>query len=390
MRAGATKTTTKSRTRAARLGGGLLSALMLVLLTLASPARAALPTPTVTTIASATAALVGGSISDTAVVTGGAKPTGTVTFSLYGDSKCASTPVFTQTVPLAPGLTGSGAYTPTAAGTYIWVASYSGDAANNPAKGACGDPAETVVVTAPTPKITTAASPGVALGGAVNDSIVLTGGYKPTGTVTFRLYGPGDPNCTGAPVFTSTVGVTTPTVSGAYRPTAAGTYHWVATYNGDPANNGSSGACGDPGESVVVGGSGSGSRPGPGGPPPAACDGGAMAKALVNSLVAALTGGAGSGFKAACSAGVRIVLRAKEIRPGNPGFPRHDGFTTMANTLTHTTSAGQVAFSLNAQGVALHGYAKSKGTSLVVFAIVHIRPDRTTTSAEAIQIFNLT
>jgi LPXTG-motif cell wall-anchored protein len=46
----------------------------------------------------------------------------------------------------------SGAFTPTVAGTYRWVASYSGDANNAAVSGFCGDAAETVVVS-PTPNV---------------------------------------------------------------------------------------------------------------------------------------------------------------------------------------------------------------------------------------------
>jgi hypothetical protein len=351
---------------------------------LASPARADLATPKVTTAASGSVP-VGGQISDLAVLTGGAKPTGTVTFNLYDvtDAKCAGKPVFTSTAPVdVP--TNSAAFTPTKAGTYTWIASYGGDAANAKATGACTDPGETVVVTPLTPTITTVASPSVALGGVVGDTAVISGGYKPTGTVTFRLYGAGDPGCTGAPVFTSTMGLATPTVSAAYTPTAPGTYHFIATYNGDAANTQVGGGCADPTESVVV-------TPGPAkAPPPAApkCDAGAMARALVTSLIGTLTGTPNS-FQATCSAGVRIVLRAREIRPGNPGIPNRDGYTTIANTLTHGSPATQIGFQFNAQGVALRNYATSQGAGLLIFAIVHVRPDRTTQSSEAVGIFTL-
>jgi hypothetical protein len=369
----------------AALAGGVFAALLL--LAAAASARAAtLPTPTITTVASGTVA-VGGSLSDTAVLTGGASPQpgGTVTFSLYDvtDTKCAGTPVYTHTAAtVVPNVSGS--FTAAKVGTYSWIASYSGDSANAKAEGKCGDPGETVSVTAAKPTITTVASPSVGLGGTVNDTAVLTGAYKPTGTVTFKLYGAADPTCAAPPVFTSTVPVATPAVSGGYAPTAVGTYRFVAAYGGDAANTAAANGCGDPAESVVVTAVQKAA-------PPAApkCDSAGMAHALSSSLVAALTGGSGAAFKAACSAGVRIVLRAKEIRPGNAGFPHHDGFTTIGNTLTHTTAAGQVAFSFNAQGDALRTYARSTGTTLVVFAIVHVRPDGSSQSSESIAIFGL-
>jgi hypothetical protein len=75
----------------------------------------------------------------------------TVTFRLYGptDPACVSVPVFTSVVPLAGGSAQSGTYTPIAAGTYRWIATYDGDANNSPVSGRCGDPTETRTVDQP-------------------------------------------------------------------------------------------------------------------------------------------------------------------------------------------------------------------------------------------------
>jgi hypothetical protein len=374
MRADGLRTTT--------LAGRAALAGLLALLLLASSAAAA-TTPALTTVASQSVP-IGGVVTDTAVLVGAPGATGTITFNLYdpSDTKCTGAPVYTQTKAIGLPTT-TDPFTPQKAGTYNWIATYNGDASNPKVSGACGDLGEAVAVTKATPTITTKASPVV--GGRMNDSATLAGAFKPSGTVTFRLFGPGDTNCAAAPVFTSTVPETTPTISGIFTPTTAGTYRWVATYNGDVSNAAASGACGDPAETVAAG------APSPTTTPPpatAACDGGKMAGDLIGSLVGTLTG-TPTPFKATCSAGVRIVLRSKEIRPGNPGYPRGDGFTTMANTLTHTTSAGQVGFSFTPQGVALRNYASSRGVSLIVFAIVHVRPDRTLKSSERVQIFTL-
>jgi uncharacterized repeat protein (TIGR01451 family) len=67
----------------------------------------------------------------------------------------------------------------------------------------------------------------------------LTGGFDPTGSITFRLYAPGVNPTVGPAAFTETVGVNG---DGTYRTTtgfvsnATGTWHWVAAYNGDPNN----------------------------------------------------------------------------------------------------------------------------------------------------------
>ena len=78
---------------------------------------------------------VGGSFHDTATLSppaGGPAPTGTVTFDVYGpgDTTCAGPVLFTSTNPLNPAGTSavSGNFTPTTAGTYRVVATYSGDA----------------------------------------------------------------------------------------------------------------------------------------------------------------------------------------------------------------------------------------------------------------------
>lgn len=84
--------------------------------------------------------LLGGSISNTATVSGAVNPTGTITFTLFGpnDSSCGGAAIFTSIKPLDVGGTAtSGAYTPSTPGIYRWVVSYSGDANNNAATRAC-------------------------------------------------------------------------------------------------------------------------------------------------------------------------------------------------------------------------------------------------------------
>jgi hypothetical protein len=128
------------------------------------------------------------------------------------------------------------------AGTYRWRAVYSGDANNLPAGPTdCGDPDEQVRVTLPAvPALTTSASPAVPLGGAIHDTAHLSDGSAPTGTITFRLYTPADEDCSGRPIFTSTVQVAGngDYVSGSFVPGAAGAYRWIAEYSGDAHNEG--------------------------------------------------------------------------------------------------------------------------------------------------------
>ncbi len=200
---------------------------------------------------------VGGQISDTATLAGGSSPGGTITFALYGpdDPTCLGTPLFSSNVAVVGNRQyTSEAYTPSYRGTYRWVASYGGDVANLPAQGACDAPGESVVVTRAVTTLVTSASGTVPVGGQVSDTATLSGGFEPFGILSFHLYGPDDPTCTGVPAFSSyhTVNGTGTYTSAFYSPGVPGIYRWVASYGGDPANTPAEAACNDPGESVVV------------------------------------------------------------------------------------------------------------------------------------------
>jgi hypothetical protein len=380
-----------------------------LLLTTASAPAAGTAPATFATSPSASVS-IGGKIHDSAVLIGaalGPTPTGTITFRLYGpnDPTCSG-PVAATYGPLSASQTTiSPDFSPTASGTYYWVADYSGDNTYAPQTSACGQ--ETVQVTDVTPKITTMASPGVQAGsGTIHDTATLTGGMSPTGTVEFVLFAPDDPTCASKTVpFISTVPVGDPSsvVSGSFTPTVAGTYHWEAMYSGDTHNGAVTSGCSDANESVTVtpaptppATSPGGSAPGStvtlapsGTAPSSSCDPVATAKSILSGLSAVLTGQS-AGFTTSCSAGLRIVLRAREIRPGNRGYPRHDGYTTMTNILTHIAPNGPALnFTLNANGVALRNYAEAHHESLVAFLVIHVRPDKDTVSTEELQILTL-
>lgn len=214
-------------------------------------------TPKITSTAS-TGGSLGSPIHDTAHLSGGSQPTGTITFHVYGPDNAACTK--SAAPPSTVAVSGAGNYrsasfTPTAAGTYRWVVTYSGDADNNAAATACGDPHEKVVVSPAKPALHTTASPtSVQSGGTAGDTATLTGGAKPQGTITFRVYGPDDSTCSSPPAL-----VVEQTVdgNGSYpspTPTLSipGTYRVVATYSGDSNNAGVATSCGDPAETVVV------------------------------------------------------------------------------------------------------------------------------------------
>ena len=104
------------------------------------------------------------------------------------------------------------------------------------------------------PTLSTQASPSVLLGGPVNDTATLSGGNSPTGTVTFRLYGPNDATCAGPVAFTTsaTVAGNGSYTSASFTPSATGTYRWTAAYSGDAKNNAASSPCNASNESLTV------------------------------------------------------------------------------------------------------------------------------------------
>ena len=215
--------------------------------------------PTVTTTPNPTTATAGSGITlkDSALLSGGAAPTGTITFLLV---QAGGTVEDTETVVV----NGNGTYTTpigftlssvVPAGAYQWHATYSGDSdnttvsdGNNPNELVIAGPANTALTTTPNPTTATAGS-----GTTLNDSAVLSGGAVSTGLITFTLAAPD-----GLPVDTETVAVngngtyTTPTGFTLASTAAAGTYQWNATYSGDAGNNSAVDA-NSPSEEVVVG-----------------------------------------------------------------------------------------------------------------------------------------
>src|SRR5207249_8162680 len=125
-------------------------------------------------------------ISDQATLAGGVGPTGTITFTVFGpnDATCSGTPTSGGSATVSGnGTYPSSAVPVTQAGTYRWIASYSGDANNNGFTTLCNDAGETSTLTKAAPALTTTASGSVAAGGQVSDVAHLTLGSNPTGTI---------------------------------------------------------------------------------------------------------------------------------------------------------------------------------------------------------------
>lgn len=200
--------------------------------------------PAISTIQQPVSATVGSSVADSAALSGGDSPTGTVTFTLYDNPDGTGTPLFTDTEPLAGGVATSKGYTTTAVGTDYWVATYNGDTNNQPVSSGPSDEPVTIVSKV-TPAITATASPAFVSGGGftVRARATVSGGDSPTGTVTFDLYT--DATCTGTPLFSDTESLSGGTAtSSSFTGTADGTTdYWVATYNGDANNSPVSSAC---------------------------------------------------------------------------------------------------------------------------------------------------
>ena len=155
--------------------------------TAAEPVTITPASPTINTTQQPATATVGTSIADKATVSGGFNPTGTVTFNLYNNSNGTGTPLFTDTETLSGGAATSKGYTATATGTDYWVATYNGDSNNNAVTS--GTAAEPVTITPASPTINTTQQPAIAtVGTSIADKATVSGGFNPTGTVTFNLY----------------------------------------------------------------------------------------------------------------------------------------------------------------------------------------------------------
>src|SRR5438309_7501798 len=93
---------------------------------------------------------IGKSIHDTATISKLVNPTGegNIVFKLYSDSKCenevASSSSEVKAIK-AEGKYDSGSVTPTATGTYYWIATFTGDKNNKEVATKCGDANEASV-----------------------------------------------------------------------------------------------------------------------------------------------------------------------------------------------------------------------------------------------------
>jgi uncharacterized repeat protein (TIGR01451 family) len=226
------------------------------------------PTPTISTVASPNAGVVGQSMAvfDTITLGGcfNGSCTGSVTVAIVGPNSCSTIALGPGTFSVANnGYSAVGIWAPQAPGDYYWSVSYSGDLDNNPSGPVgCGDSKELIHV--PTPPLVVpnlvalALNPPARVGQSVplQDSATLSGCADGvcTGRLTFTLVGPG--GCDAVALGPITVGVeaNAATVNIDWTPDAAGDYYWTVSYSGDDNNGTISPAvgCGDPTQLVHV------------------------------------------------------------------------------------------------------------------------------------------
>jgi hypothetical protein len=181
-------------------------------------------------------------------------PSGTVTYEFFTTID-GTGPHVDQVVTLAANgsVPNSSNQGPLAAGSYSFIAIYSGDSNYGGSTGAV----EPLTVNKVTPTITTQATPssGVVNNVILNDTATLSGGFNPTKTITFTLTAPDgttaytDMITIGVDSWTDSSHTSLVTGNGVYSTatmgnnpggapaTQIGTYTWHATYSGDPNNN---------------------------------------------------------------------------------------------------------------------------------------------------------
>jgi len=203
--------------------------------------------PTLSTQLSATSISFGGTISDSATLTGASGTAGgSVTYSLYANGACTGpvVPGQTDTETVTNGVVPSTStpLTPNSAGTFGIKAVYTGDANNNGAPSGCEKFTVSPVAISTTPSATT-----VSTAQTISDQATLTGvSSNAGGTVTYQINAKAD--CTGAlqlvkVTVTVTNGVAPSSGSFQLDTLSPGPYGFTAVYSGDTNNAGATGSC---------------------------------------------------------------------------------------------------------------------------------------------------
>jgi hypothetical protein len=208
--------------------------------------------PTITTSLSSNQISQGGSVTDSATLTGvTANAGGTVTYNFFTGSTCGGTATVVGTpVTVTAGVVpSSSAQTFPTAGSFSWNAVYSGDTNNKGTSSAC-EPL-TVNPAISTVTITTSflglpgGIPIIVVGTSVVDTATLSGNTATAGgTVTYTLFTASDV-CAGASIVVSTVNVANGVVpnSASHTFTSVVPISWMAVYSGDTNNSPATSSC---------------------------------------------------------------------------------------------------------------------------------------------------
>src|SRR5437870_2427262 len=152
-----------------------------------------------TTSATATAT-AGGTIQDTATLSNGTSPTGTISFSIYGpnDATCSGTATNAGSATVS----GNGSYSSSAVteneiGRASCRESERGEVDNKAVTTQCNEAGENSTANKASPTITTSATATATPRGTIQDTATLSNGTSPTGTISFSIYGPNDATCSG-------------------------------------------------------------------------------------------------------------------------------------------------------------------------------------------------
>jgi hypothetical protein len=168
-----------------------------------------------------------------------------VTYDVYSNDTCASAGLVSTLGPVtvsAAVVPDSPNWTTTSAGTFYFVAVYSGDANNNATTSGCAADALTVT---PAPSVTVDLSTGtVAVGQSLNFDATLTGvTANAGGNVTYYYYD--NDTCSGPETYIGVESVSNGVVAGPLTEFAdvPGEYYIVAAYSGDSNNAGMVSGC---------------------------------------------------------------------------------------------------------------------------------------------------
>ncbi|KEF41757.1 MAG: hypothetical protein ER33_09915, partial [Cyanobium sp. CACIAM 14] len=115
-----------------------------------TPVTIGLASPTISISLPSASATIGSPIAASATLSGGASPSGTVTFKLYDNSAASGTPLFSDTEQLSGGKATSASYVPTTSGTLYWVATYNGDSSNSSISSSTAGTPVTIGLASPT------------------------------------------------------------------------------------------------------------------------------------------------------------------------------------------------------------------------------------------------